>query len=65
MRIVVNGEEREVTADHLDQVLVECGYENPTIATALNGTFVHRHLRVETRLAEGDRIEVVSPIEGG
>ncbi len=54
-----------MTSDLLDQVLVECGYENPSIATALNGTFVHRELRTETKLTEGDRIEVVAPIEGG
>ncbi len=65
MRIVLNGEERDVSVDQLDQVLLECGYENPAIATAVNGTFVHRHLREETRLTEGDRVEVVAPIEGG
>jgi len=65
MRIIVNGEERDVSVAHLDAVLVECGYENPAIATALNGTFIHRHLRAETSLSEGDRVEVVAPIEGG
>jgi len=48
MRIIVNGEERDVSVAHLDAVLLECGYENPAIATALNGTFIHRHLRAET-----------------
>ncbi|MBX2880720.1 MAG: sulfur carrier protein ThiS, partial [Granulosicoccus sp.] len=62
---VVNGEDRDVSAEQLDQVLIECGYENPAIATAVNGTFVHRHLREQTRLIEGDRVEVVAPIEGG
>ena len=65
MRIIINGEEREVMSGQLDSVLLECGYENPAIATALNGTFIHRHLRGETRLTDGDRIEVVAPIEGG
>jgi len=65
MRIIVNGEERDVSVAHLDAVLLECGYENPAIATALNGTFIHRHLRAETRLSEGDHVEVVAPIEGG
>ena len=65
MRIILNGQPREVVARTLEVVLVECGYRSPTIATALNGTFVHRHLRSETILSENDRIEVVSPIEGG
>ena len=65
MRIIVNGEQREVVAQTLEAVLVECGYHSPKIATALNSTFIHRHLRSETTLSENDRIEVVSPIEGG
>ncbi len=65
MRIEVNGEARHVESGTLDAVLVECGYRNPAIATALNGTFIHKHQRVETAIVEGDKIEVVAPIEGG
>jgi sulfur carrier protein len=65
MRIIVNGEAREVAARTLESLLVECGYHSPKIATALNSTFIHRHLRCETILSENDRVEVVSPIEGG
>ncbi len=65
MRIIVNGEPREVAALTLEALLSECGYHSAKIATALNSTFVHRHLRSETTLSENDRVEVVSPIEGG
>lgn len=65
MRIVLNGESREVTAQTLSALLAECGYEDKGVATALNGEFVHRHLRTETPLTEGDRVEVLAPIEGG
>ena len=65
MRIIVNGEPREIDARSLEDLLVECGYQSTKIATALNSTFIHRHLRSETLLSENDRVEVVSPIEGG
>jgi len=65
MRIIVNGEHKEVAAQTLEALLAECGYHSSKIATALNSTFIHRHLRTETTLSENDRVEVVSPIEGG
>ena len=65
MRITINGETKDVTEEMMDNILTECGFLNPNIATALNGTFVHKEARVDTRINEGDQIEVVSPIEGG
>ncbi len=65
MRVVVNGETKRVQATTLQDLLEECGYPSKAIATALNGEFVHRHLRLDTKVVEGDNIEVVSPIEGG
>ncbi len=65
MRIIVNGEEKDVDGPGLGDVLRQCGYDNEHVATALNGEFVHRHLREDTRIRPGDRIEVVSPIAGG
>ncbi len=65
MRIIVNGEPKEVAAHTLEALLTECGYHSSKIATALNSAFIHRHLRTETILSENDRVEVVSPIEGG
>lgn len=65
MRIIINGEQCEVEADLLDQILVERGFTNPHSATAVNSTFVHKQNRPVTRLKEGDRVEIVAPIEGG
>ncbi len=65
MRIVLNGEQHDVEATELQGVLLECGYQSEKLATALNGVFVHRESRAATRVSEGDRIEVVAPIEGG
>jgi sulfur carrier protein len=65
MRIVLNGQYCDVKGKTLQQVLIECDYNNPAIATALNDTIVHKHARLGTLLNEGDRLEVVAPIGGG
>ena len=69
MRIVLNGEPREVAAPRpeavLDAVLEELGYGGATVATAVNGAFVPAVARGSTRLGEGDRLEVLTPRQGG
>ena len=65
MRIKLNGETVEVETTILSDILEECGYQHDHIATAVNGEIVHRQSRVETRLYEGDRLEVVAPVVGG
>ena len=65
MNILVNGKPREVSAADLPSVLNELGYRNAAIATALNGEFIPNNARVNARLVEGDRLEVVAPMQGG
>jgi sulfur carrier protein len=65
MRIHVNGASREVRAADLSGALEELGYEGAVIATAINGEFVAAGERQGARLAEGDRIEVLAPMQGG
>ena len=65
MRITVNDEPREVEAAELDRVLDELGYGEAAVATALNGQFVQASLRPGRPLAEGDRLEVLAPMQGG
>lgn len=64
-RIVLNGAETEVTATRLDAALEELGYASAVVATAVNGDFVARGARADTELADGDRLEVVAPLQGG
>lgn len=63
--LVVNGEAREAMAGSLAELLEEFGYKGVKVATALNGEFVAERMRAETRLAAGDRIEIVAPRQGG
>ena len=65
MRIVVNGERRETDASTIDELCRAMGFGDLRVATAVNGDFVSRPVRCETRLAEGDRIEILSPRQGG
>ncbi|WP_373295395.1 sulfur carrier protein ThiS [Neogemmobacter tilapiae] len=44
--------------------LANLGFPTKGIATALNGHFLAAHAR-DRLLAEGDRLEVLSPMQGG
>jgi sulfur carrier protein len=65
MRIYVNGDQHEVESDTLALALNALGYGGRKIATAVNGRFVAASVRPATRLSEGDKIEVVAPMQGG
>jgi sulfur carrier protein len=65
LRLVVNGEPQDLAAANLAEALAALDYENAVVATALNGAFVPKRLRAQTPLAEGDRIEIVAPRQGG
>lgn len=66
MEIFVNGEPRNVDdGAALDVVLIALGFEPKRIAVAVNETFVPRTEHAGRALAPGDRIDVVTRIEGG
>ena len=64
MKIVLNGETRDVEAANLADLLTECGFSG-RVATAVNEDFVPATLRPSRTLNNGDRIEVVAPMQGG
>jgi sulfur carrier protein len=65
MRIFVNGNQHDVEPRTLALALEKLGYGGKKIATAVNGRFVAAARRPDTSLADGDRIEVVAPMQGG
>ena len=65
MQICVNGAWREARALDVASALVELGYGDSIVATALNGEFVAAGARDATRLNEGDQLEVLAPMQGG
>ena len=65
MKIIVNGEARQVEARTLADLCATLGLADATIATAVNGDFVAATDRARRALAENDAIEIVAPRQGG
>lgn len=65
VRIFVNGAPFEAGARTLSQLLAESGFAGMKVATAVNGEFVSAAARADTAIAPGDRVEIVSPRQGG
>lgn len=66
MRVLVNGDEREVGAGTTIAALVlELGLTSERVAVERNGRIVPRVEHGRTELAERDRIEVVTLVGGG
>ena len=65
MNISVNGEIMSVHAKTLGDILDELGYKSQRVATAVNAQFVSSANRNDTKLSEGDMLEIVTPRQGG
>ncbi|MFE5141014.1 sulfur carrier protein ThiS [Streptomyces fagopyri] len=66
MNILVNGERRLVAADTALGTLVATLTAAPSgVAAALNETVVPRTQWSSTPLREGDRVEVLTAVQGG
>ncbi|MEM6603894.1 MAG: sulfur carrier protein ThiS [Pseudomonadota bacterium] len=65
MIIILNGEEITSFQSTLAGLCAEKGFEEESITTAMNGIFVPREMRQNTVLEDGDKIEVLVPLQGG
>lgn len=65
MRIQVNGDAREVTAQTVLDLVQELGFDVRKVAVERNLAIVPRSLHAQTALVEGDRIELVQFVGGG
>jgi sulfur carrier protein len=65
MRVIVNGEQREISAEHVDALLSELDYEGTHFAIALNFDVLPRSQWAQTPLNPGDEIEIITPRQGG
>ena len=65
MKLTVNGEVLEFASTTLASLLVALDYEGDWLATAVNSEIVHKANRALFQLSDGDRIEILSPMQGG
>jgi sulfur carrier protein len=65
MRVIVNGEERDIASSHVDALLGELAYEGSHFAIALNFDVLPRSQWAQTPLKNGDEIEIITPRQGG
>lgn len=66
MQIVINGQSREVASGTtIADVLGELGLDPKQVAVEVNFELVPRARHGERRLANGDRLEVVTLVGGG
>jgi len=62
---LVNGFQRDVSAETLSGLLNELGYEDQKVGTAVNQEFVRSRDREMVKLKEDDAVEIVTPRQGG
>ena len=65
MRVIVNGEAREIAATSLDALLGELDYEGTHFAIAVNYDVLPKSRWAETPINSGDEIEIITPRQGG
>ncbi len=65
MRVIVNGEQREIASASVAALLTELDYEGTHFAIALNYDVVPKSRWADTPLNAGDEIEIITPRQGG
>jgi sulfur carrier protein len=65
VRVIVNGEQREINASRIDALLRELEYEGTHFAIAVNYDVLPKSRWAETMLKAGDEIEIITPRQGG
>jgi len=65
VRVIINGEAREIAASSLDALLGELDYEGTHFAIAVNYDVLPKSRWAETTLRNGDEIEIITPRQGG
>ena len=65
MRVIVNGEERDIAAMSVAALLGELDYEGTHFAIAVNYDVLPKSRWAEMQLKPGDEIEIITPRQGG
>jgi thiamine biosynthesis protein ThiS len=65
MNLIINGESQALLADTLSALVEQLGMKFDRVAIELNREIVPRDQWAETRLTDGDRLEIVHFVGGG
>lgn len=65
MNLIINGERQEFPAQTLSVLVDQLGMKSDRVAIELNREIVPRDRWGETRLTDGDRLEIVHFVGGG
>lgn len=66
VKVLLNGESVEIEAGvTVDHLLQRFDYQCERVAVAINENFVPRSTYCEAVVFDGDRIDVVAPVQGG
>ena len=65
MRVIVNGEQREISSARIDALLGELEYEGTHFAIAVNYDVLPKSRWADTAINSGDEIEIITPRQGG
>jgi sulfur carrier protein len=65
MRVIINGEAREIASTRVDALLGELDYEGTHFAVAVNYDVLPKSRWAETPIKSGDEIEIITPRQGG
>ncbi len=65
MRVIINGEVREIDSTRVDALLGELDYEGTHFAIAVNYDVLPKSRWAETQIKNGDEIEIITPRQGG
>jgi sulfur carrier protein len=65
MRVIVNGEQREISSHSVEALLAELEYQGTHFAIAVNYDMLPKSRWAETQIQAGDEIEIITPRQGG
>ena len=63
--LYINGQLQQSQAENLAQLLLEMQVDLASVACAVEQTFVPKSMYSQTILSEGQKIEILSPMQGG
>ncbi|MBS2003708.1 MAG: sulfur carrier protein ThiS [Cyanobacteria bacterium SZAS LIN-5] len=65
MQLTINGQQADVPAKTLDELLLLLGHTDRWFAVALDGMHIPRDVWSHTELREFQAVEILSPMQGG